>query len=130
MSDGEHSDFPEGWDLSGSIRRPKHHREEHASIKFSKTVAVDTCRLDDWCAVNDIRHIDFIWMDVQGAEEDVISGAPKILQATRYLYTEYSNKELYEGQLSLHRLLALLPSFEVVTRYRGDVLLKNTKTNP
>ena len=118
-------DRSEGWDLSGSIRRPKNHLKEYAWIKFEKTVDVNTCRLDDWCAANGVDHVDFIWMDVQGAEGDVIAGAPKILQKTRFLYTEYSNYELYEGQLPLKPLLALLPSFEVVTRYPGDVLLRN-----
>jgi 2-O-methyltransferase len=120
-------DLPEGWDLSGSIRRPKNHLKEYRWIKFEKTISVDTCRLDDWCAETGVKHVDFIWMDVQGAEQDVIKGASKILQETRFLYTEYSNNELYEGQLSLNRLLTLLPSFELVARYPADVLLKNRK---
>lgn len=127
MSDGECAGLPEGWDLSGSIRRPENHLKEFTWVKFSKTITVDTCRLDDWCAENGVKHVDFIWMDVQGAEGDVILGAPKILQETKFLYTEYSNKKLYEGQLSLKSLLALLPSFELVTRYPGDVLLRNRK---
>ena len=120
-------DLPDGWDLSGSIRRPKNHLSEHPWVKFDKTITVSTCRLDDWCADNDIKQVDFIWMDVQGAEGDVIKGASKTLQKTRFLYTEYNNNELYEGQPSLKSLLALLPSFKVVTRYPDDVLLKNTK---
>ena len=123
------SDDPsgEGFDQSGSIRRPKNHLIEHDWVKFEKTTTVATSRLDDWCAANGVSQIDFIWMDVQGAEADVIAGAPNILQKTRFLYTEYSNNELYEGQVSLRKLLALLPSFEVVTRYPGDVLLRNRK---
>jgi FkbM family methyltransferase len=120
-------DFPDGWDLSGSIRRPKNHLIEHPWVKFEKAITVSTCRLDDWCAENDVKQVDFIWMDVQGAEGDVITGAPKILQKTRFLYTEYSNNETYEGQLSLKSLLAQLPSFDVVARYPGDVLLRNRK---
>jgi 2-O-methyltransferase len=126
-SSGGDSDFPDGWDFSGSIRRPKNHLIEHPSVKFEKTIIVNTCRLDDWCTANDVKQVDFIWMDVQGAEGDVIAGATKILQKTRFLYTEYSNNELYEGQLSLKSLLAQLPSFDVVARYPGDVLLKNRK---
>ena len=99
----------------------------HPWVKFEKTITVSTCRLDDWCAENGVKQVDFIWMDVQGAEGDVIAGAPKILQETRFLYTEYSNKELYDGQPSLKRLLAQLPSFDVVARYEGDVLLRNRK---
>ncbi|MGD1015492.1 MAG: hypothetical protein ABR863_03490, partial [Roseiarcus sp.] len=60
------------------------------------------------------------------AEADVILGAAKILRETRFLCTEYSDVELYEGQRPLKELLALLPSFDVVTRYPGDVLLRNT----
>jgi len=122
-------DFPEGWDNSGSIRRPKNHLKEHPWVKFEKIITVGSCRLDDWCAENSVKHVDFIWMDVQGAEGDVITGAPKILQETRFLYTEYSNNEAYEGQLSYKSLLALLPSFEVVARYPGDVLLRNRRIN-
>lgn len=126
-SDG--GDLPQGWDLSGSIRRPKNHLTEYPWVKFEKTITVSTCRLDDWCAENGVKQVDFIWMDVQGAEGDVITGAPKILQETRFLYTEYSNNEAYEGQLSYKSLLALLPSFEVVARYPGDVLLRNRRIN-
>jgi 2-O-methyltransferase len=120
-------DDPEGWNMSGSIRRPKNHLTEYSWVKFDKVIPVSTCRLDDWCEENGVEHVDFIWMDVQGAEQDVIAGAPTILQKTRFLYTEYSNNELYEGQLSLKRLLALLPSFEVEARYPGDVLLRNRR---
>jgi FkbM family methyltransferase len=122
------SDDPsgEGFDQASSIRDPKNVREL-TWIRYEKTVTVDTCRLDDWCAENGVKQVDFIWMDVEGAEGDVIAGAPNILQDTRFLYTEYSNNELYEGQLSLKSLLARLPSFEVVARYPGDVLLRNKR---
>ena len=63
----------------------------------------------------------------QGTEGDVVAGAPKILQETRFLFTDYSNTETYEGQLSLRRLLAQLPSFLVLARYRDDVLLRNSR---
>src|SRR5438876_84753 len=105
--------LPEGWDQSGSIRRPKNHLREDPWVKFEKIISVNTCRLDDWCAENCVKHVDFIWMDVQGAEGDVIAGASKILEQTRFMYTEYSNNELYEGQLSLKDLLARLPAFKV-----------------
>jgi 2-O-methyltransferase len=119
-------DLPErDWDLSGSIRRPKYHLIDYPWVKFEKTITVSSCRLDDWYAENGVRQVDFIWMDVQGAEGDVIAGAPKILEETRFLHIEYGNNESYEGQLSYKKLLARLPSFEVVTRYPEDVLLRN-----
>lgn len=125
VSDGPSPDSQAGWDLSGSIRRPKNHVVYDPAVRFEKTIPVNTCRLDDWCAEHGIEEIDFIWMDVQGAEGDVISGATRILKRTRFLYTEYSNNELYEGQPSLTQILAALPAFEVRARYPYDVLLEN-----
>ena len=55
-------------------------------------------------------------MDVQGAEIDVTRGGRNALISTRYLYTEYSNEELYEGQLSLKQLLKELADFGVIVK--------------
>ena len=126
MSSGEENEtMPEGWDYSGSIRKPKNHLKVHPWCKFEKSIIVKTKTLDTWCKEKGIGRIDFIWMDVQGAEIDVIRGGRNALKNTRYLYTEYSNKELYEGQLALKQLLKELSEFEVVVRYPDDILLKN-----
>jgi FkbM family methyltransferase len=119
------AELGEDWDLSGSIRRPKNHLIANTQVKFDRVVTINTCRLDDWCTRNGIDHVDFIWMDVQGAEADVIAGAANILNRTRFLYTEYSNDELYEGQIPLKELLARLPLFNVIARFPGDILLRN-----
>ncbi|PVE20314.1 methyltransferase [Microvirga sp. KLBC 81] len=117
------------WDLSGSIRRPKNHLVEYDWVRFDHPISVETRRLDDWCSEANLNTIDFIWMDVQGAESDVIAGGRQTLSKTRFIYTEYSDRELYEGQLSLQAILELLPSFEVANQYpravEGDVLLRN-----
>jgi hypothetical protein len=38
---------------------------------------------------------------------------------------EYCESELYEGEINLNKILELMPNFEVVEDYNGDVLLKN-----
>lgn len=126
MSSGEESELMPGeWDCSGSIRRPKNHLIVHPWCKFEKNIIIETKTLDTWRREQDIDNIDFIWMDVQGAEIDVIRGGRNTLKNTRYLYTEYSNKELYEGQISLKLLLKELVEFDVIVRYPDDILLKN-----
>jgi FkbM family methyltransferase len=126
MSSGRESELMlEDWDYSGSIRKPKKHLKVHPWCKFEKNIIVSTKTLDSWCQEEDINRIDFIWMDVQGAEIDVIRGGRNALKKTRYLYTEYSDEELYEGQLSLKQLLKELSDFEVVIRYPEDILLRN-----
>ncbi|MCP1838206.1 FkbM family methyltransferase [Bradyrhizobium sp. USDA 4524] len=119
------------WDLSGSIRRPKNHLTEYDWVRFDRPFSVETRRLDDWCSDAKVNAVDFIWMDVQGAEADVIAGGMQTLSNTRFIYTEYSDRELYEGQLSMQAILDLLPSFEVAAHYpravEGDILLRNTR---
>lgn len=114
------------WDQSGSIRVPKKHLDRYPWCRFDEKIAVPTKTLDDWAAEQGIRTVDLIWADVQGAERDLIAGGNETLQQTRYFYTEYSNTELYEGQLNLKELLSRLPDFEVQYRYEKDVLLKNS----
>ncbi|NTW87971.1 MAG: FkbM family methyltransferase [Desulfobulbaceae bacterium] len=119
------STMPEGWDFSGSIREPKNHLEVYPWVTFEQSIKVKTTTLDTWCDEQGVGEIDFIWMDVQGAEIDVFRGATNTFMKTRFLYTEYSNKELYKGQKPLKQLLSQLKQFEVLTRYPQDVLLRN-----
>jgi len=126
-SEGEGTQCQEGWDLSGSLRKPKAHVEAHPWVTFDGAITVKTRKLDTWVKENGIDHIDLIWADVQGAEADLIAGGQEALKNTRYIYTEYNDDELYEGQMNLDSLLTLLPGFKVMYNYGNDVLLKNRK---
>ncbi len=117
---------PGGWDLSGSIRKPTGHLEQHPWCSFASVISVVTQRLDTWAASQGITRVDFIWADVQGAEIDLITGGTETLNNTRFLYTEYSERELYEGQVSLRGLVKRLPRFKPVIVYRNDVLFRNS----
>lgn len=129
QSGGAHQDFPEyaetGWHQSGSIRRPFKHRELWPWITFESRIEVPIVTLDAWAAQHGVTRADFIWADTQGAESDLILGATRLLAATRYLYTEYCNAELYEGQATLMDLQRLLPEFDVIARFPVDVLFRN-----
>ena len=126
-TDYDREPHPDGWDYSGSIRKPKGHLEVHPWCQFNNGFEVSTMRLDTWRPERGLDHIDFIWADVQGAESDLIRGAAETLSKTRFFYTEYNDEELYEGQVGLRRLLRMLRKigFEVVTRYENDILLRN-----
>jgi len=117
------------WDLSGSIRAPKNHLKKHSWVTFASTIKVRTTTLDAWCATQGLTQIDFIWMDVQGAELDVLRGGRETFRRASFVYTEYSNEELYAGQPSLRVLLRHLNGFRVLSRYPGDVLLANRCIN-
>lgn len=83
--------------------------------------------LDSWAEQNNVNSVDFIWADVQGAEADLISGAHNVLKNTKYLYTEYSNDEQYDGQINLGDMLKMLPDFRLLRVFENDVLLINIR---
>ena len=120
------ANYPEGWDQSGSLRTPKGHIEKYPWCKFKRTISVEVRTLDTWASKHAPGKIDFIWADMQGAEGDLATDGAQTLSRTRFLYCEYSNEELYEGEPSLAKLLELMPTFDVVYRLPGDVLLRNT----
>jgi len=121
------TDNPSDLSYSGSIKKPKEHLNEWPFIKFDDTIKVNSTTLDKYCEDNNVDIIDFIWADVQGAEESLIVGGKKMFKdKVRYLYTEYSNKEYYEGQANLAQLTSIIgDNWEVVQDFGTDVLLKN-----
>ena len=51
---------------------------------------------------------DFMYLDVQGSELDVLQGATKVLPSIKYIMTEVSSEEHYRGgctELELHEFL-------------------------
>ncbi|MBI1218202.1 MAG: FkbM family methyltransferase [Rhodobacteraceae bacterium] len=75
------------------------------------TREVATIRLDDFLAAERIGPVDFIKLDVQGAELDVLRGAQAALGAVSALLSEVEFVALYEGQ----------PLFGDVCRYLGTL---------
>jgi FkbM family methyltransferase len=114
------------WTYSSSIRRPKNHLV-HYPVTFGETIEVDSVRLDSYARHHNLDIVDFIWADIQGAEGDMIQGGRDLLGRTRYLYTEYSDDELYEGQATLKDICAMLPDFRVIELWPYEVLLQNQK---
>ena len=130
MPSHERKSYPLGWDQSGSLRAPKSHTTVWPWVKFETTISVAVKRLDTWAKEHGVGTVDLIWADMQGAEGDLIAGGKDTLAKTRYLYTEYSDDEWYEGQPNLAQLADSLPNFSIVRRYKMDVLLKNRAFEP
>ncbi len=112
------------WTHSSSIKQPKNHLQRYP-VSFGAAIEVELVALDTFSQQHGLGLIDFIWADIQGAEGDMIRGGRQTLARTRYLYTEYSDDELYENQATLRDILELLPGFRVVELWPDDVLLEN-----
>ena len=112
------------WTHSSSIKRPKNHLQRYP-VTFGGSVDVQLVTLDSFHRRERLDIVDFVWADIQGAEGEMVRGGLETLARTRYLYTEYSDDELYEGQATLAEILELLPNFRVLELWPGDVLLEN-----
>lgn len=115
------------WSCSSSLKKPTGHLQEHTWVTFNKSVVVNCIRLDDFENLKNVN-IDFMWVDVQGAEDLVFSGARETLNRTKYIYTEYCHKQLYDSQLNMKEIMDLVgPNWELVYDFGGDILIKNNQ---
>jgi FkbM family methyltransferase len=83
---------------SSSLLAPAKTREVHDWLKFDEAITVKTSTLKQFCTENNIAQIDFIHMDVQGAELMVLRGAQDFLQYINMIWLEVEAVELYKGQ--------------------------------
>ena len=84
--------------------------------------------LDSYCRSHELGAVDLIWADIQGAEGEMVRGGLETLSRTRYLYTEFSDDELYEGQATLAAADGTAAAaFRVLEMWDTDVLLENTR---
>ena len=104
---------------SSSLLKPKLHLEYYKRIKFEETVQVKTIRLDEFVEQENIKHIDFIWLDIQGYEPIVLKDSPKTLDITRFIHTETQNTESYESGV-------LTPQFIDFMVSKGFTLIMDT----
>lgn len=84
-------------DASSSLLPPKEHLLIHPGVTFDNVIEVQGINLDKWCADNFVNKIDFMWLDMQGAEFEVLKSCPNILKTVRAIYTEVSLVENYSG---------------------------------
>jgi FkbM family methyltransferase len=83
---------------SSSLLPPAQDDPMYGWIEFKQEITVQTETLDNFCRARGLDHIDFIHMDVQGAEYLVLSGAGFMLPRTKALWLEVSDQQLYRGQ--------------------------------
>jgi FkbM family methyltransferase len=111
--------------FSSSIMKPKLHLVQHPRILFNKKCMVKTITLDTIYKLNNIKTVDFIWADVQGAEHLLIKGGINALKNTKYFYTEYSNEEIFENEQTLETIKNMVPFMSIVEDFDSNVLFKN-----
>lgn len=79
---------------SSSILAPKLHLQRYPGTTFGSMEDVEIIRLDDF--VEKKTDFNFMNIDVQGYEIEVLRGAEKLLHNIQYINTEVNCAELYE----------------------------------
>jgi 2-O-methyltransferase len=94
---------------AGTLLKPKE-RLKHSPITYPKTITVPTITIDSWAQENNIDHIDFMWLDLQGMALPVLKGGANILKSVRALFVELEFIEAYENQAQYEETKAWLES--------------------
>lgn len=93
-------DHEDKFGSSGSLnQRTEKYKNQFTHIKEQEAKKVPCIRLDTFCENNNIKNIDFLHVDVEGAEHRVVQGfgelRPSILWMETYLGKDYYGKNAY-----------------------------------
>jgi FkbM family methyltransferase len=94
---------------SSSVLKPKIHLDLHPDVIFSGQELVEMKKLDDFL----FKNYNFINMDVQGYEMEVLKGAEKTLENIDYLYCEVNRNEVYEGNAYIEEIDNYLSNYNM-----------------
>ncbi len=126
VSSGKPEDLKvEGWDFgnkSSSLLEPDKTLEIHPWLKFEEKIEVETITISNFCNENSINEIDFIHMDVQGAELKVLSGTLDMISKIKMIWLEVENVELYKSQ-------PIKKDIEFFMKNKGFTKIKDTVSN-
>jgi FkbM family methyltransferase len=95
---------------SSSILKPKVHLTHHPNVSFPSTEIVEVKTLDQF----ETSNFNFINMDVQGYELEVLKGASKTLMHIDYVYCEVNRDEVYENNAFIEQIDEYLSQYNLV----------------
>ncbi len=103
--------------LSSSLLKPKKHLEQYKDITFDEKEVVEVKTLDSF----ELSGYNFINMDVQGYELEVLKGGKNTLDQIDYVYCEVNRDEVYENNVYIDELDVFLSDFSrVETEWTGE----------
>ena len=108
--------------MSSSILKPKLHLTNHPTVKFDGTEEVEMKRLDSFS--EETQGFNFINMDVQGYEFEVLKGGSETLKHVDYVYCEVNRDEVYENNAYIEELDEFLSEYQmdrVETDWAGGI---------
>ena len=104
--------------MSNSVLKPEHHIIQYPSITFPTSFTTDIDKLDNYATWT----YNFLNMDVQGYELEVLKGGEKTLETIDYVMTEINRVHLYEKGCLVEELDQFLSKYKfkrVETSWEG-----------
>lgn len=98
--------------LCSSILKPKHVLQQYPDIIFDRKESVEMVTMDS--VIGEIHDYNFLNMDTQGYELEVLKGATKTLEKIDYVYTEVNNTEVYENNALIEEIDEFLIDYNMV----------------
>ena len=107
---------------SSSILKPKLHLQNHPTVGFPTVEEVEMVKLDKY--FEETSKFNFINMDVQGYELEVLKGGSETLKHVDYVYCEVNRDEVYEDNAYVEELDEYLSEYNmerVETFWQGGI---------
>jgi hypothetical protein len=117
-----HKPVTSQWDYgnkSSSLLKPGKTKQIYAWLEFKSTATVKTDTVFNFCKAKGLSAIDFIHLDVQGAELMVLKGAEDFINHVKLIWLEVESVQLYKEQ-------PLTNDIESFMHDHAFVLLKDT----
>ena len=96
--------------MSSSILKPKLHLVEHPWCAFGGVENVSINKLDSY----KYKKFNFLNIDVQGYELEVLKGAKKTLKYIDYIYSEVNKAEVYENNALIDDMDEFLSQYNFI----------------
>lgn len=98
--------------LCSSILNPKHVLEQYPNIVFNRKETVEMVTMDS--VIPEDHNFNFLNMDTQGYELEVLKGAQKTLEKIDCVYTEVNNTEVYENNALIEEIDEFLKEYDMI----------------
>lgn len=108
---------------SSSLLEMGTHQQSHPDVHYIAGMEVGMFRIDHDLGSGELNNCDFLNVDVQGVELQVLQGMGKLSQQFRWAYTEVNQREVYQGCTLIDSLDAFMMDLglrRVETVWVGD----------
>ena len=94
----------------------------HFGIKMDLREAVKICRIDDFCKKNKIRKIDFLKLDTEGYELNILKGAKKMIEnnAIKFIQFEFGGCNIDSRTYFQDFWYSLSPKYRIYRILKND----------